>query len=231
MDVATGGLTPFTFDLPTDRFAVWSPDSARIVYSRSLSDLFEKAVNGTAERRLPGVHGIPTDWSRDGHSILIRSNDRDLWALIDGKPVRITETDFSESQGQFSPDGNWIAFASDESKRSEIYVQAFPKAGGQKFPISVAGGIEPRWRSDGTELFYLTPDGNLMSVAVKTAGNFERSAPKLSAPRLLFTPGSAVGFDYIVDKDGQRFLIRTAAKGIKANPVTVLTNWREMAKK
>src|SRR5262249_39833575 len=148
--------------------------------------------------------------SRDGRSILVRSIDGDLWALTDDKPVRITDTPFNESQGQFSPDGKWIAFVSNESRQREVYVQAFPK-GEEKFPISVAGGVQPRWRRDGRELFYIGLDGKLMAVAVKTEGGFEHSAPTRLFDVQLIDAGDA--FDYVVDDDGQRFLVRTPAKG------------------
>src|SRR5262249_32883272 len=102
LDVATSGLTRFTYDAPSDRFPVWSPDGSRIVYARSLANLYEKKLGGTGERELTGLLGIPTDWSRDGHSILIRSNDGDLWTVTDDKPIRITQTQYTESHGQFS---------------------------------------------------------------------------------------------------------------------------------
>jgi eukaryotic-like serine/threonine-protein kinase len=229
VDVATAGMTRFTFDPATDRSPVWSPDGSRVVYSRSQSDLYEKTVTGTGERRLTGVLGMPMDWSRDGRSILVRSNDGDLWALTDGKPVRITQTPFNETLAQFSPDGKWIAFVSSERRQPEVYVQAFP-FGGEQFPISIAGGTAPRWRSDGAELFYAALDGKLMSVAVKGAAGFEHAAPTLLFD-IQLNDASPNAFDYVVTGDGQRFLVRTPAKGAKANPVMVMTNWLALAKK
>jgi len=230
LDLATAGLTRFTFDAPTDRYPVWSPDSTRIVYARGLTYLYEKTVAGSGERQLMGVLGVPTDWSRDGRSILVRSNDGDIWALTDGKPLRITETQSSESQAQFSPDGKWIAFVSDESKRYEVYVQAFPTAG-EKFPISIAGGTQPRWRPDGKELFYLAPDGKLMAAAVTAGAGLEHSAPAPLFDLFQITETAAIGFDYIVDTDGQRFLVRTPGKDPKSNPVIVTTSWSALVKR
>jgi Tol biopolymer transport system component len=168
------------------------------------------------------------DWSRDGHSILVRSNDGDLWALVDEKPVQITHTPFNETQAQFSPDGRWIAFVSNETKQPEVYVQAYP-AGGEKFPISTAGGVQPRWRGDGAELFYVALEGKLMSVPVKSA-NFEHSAP---IPLFDFQYDTALpnGYDYVVASDGQRFMVRTPPKGSRPSPVVVVTNWLALAKK
>jgi Tol biopolymer transport system component len=229
VDVATAGMTRFTFDPAADRSPVWSPDSSRVVYSRSQSDLYEKTVTGTGERRLTGVLGLPMDWSRDGRSILVRSGDGDLWALTDGKPVRLTQTPFNETLAQFSPDGKWIAFVSNERRQQEVYVQAFP-SGGEKLAISTAGGTAPRWRGDGAELFYATFDGKLMSVAVKSTAGFEHSAPTPLFDVQL-NSASPNSFDYLVTGDGQRFLVRTPAKGAKANTVMVMTNWLALAKK
>jgi len=230
LDLATAGMTRFTFDPATDRFPVWSPDSSKIVYTRSQSYLYEKTASGTGERQLTGVLGVPTDWSRDGHSILVRSSDGDLWALTDGKAVRITQTPFNESQAQFSPDGKWIAFVSNESKQAEVYVQAFPAAG-EKFPISTAGGTQPRWRGDGAELFYVALDGKLMAVTVKTGAGFEHAAPAPLFDVQVTDSGTANVFDYLVAGDGPRFLVRTLAKGSRSSPVTVTTNWLALARK
>jgi Tol biopolymer transport system component len=230
MDMATGGLTRITFDPATHRFPVWSPDGTRIVYSRSQSYLLEKPITGGGERQLNGVLGIPTDWSRDGRSILMRSSEGDLWAITDGKPIRITETPFSEGQGQLSPDGKWLAFVSNETRQTEVYVQAFP-AGVGKAAISTGGGLEPRWRGDGTELFYVAADGKLMSVAVNGgAAGFEHAAP-VPLFDLQISDVNSNGYDYLADRDGQRFLVRTPAKGAQTSPVTVVTNWLSLARK
>jgi len=229
LDVGTGGMTRFTFDPQTDRAPVWSPDGTRIVYARSQADIYEKAIADAGERRLDGVRGMPMDWSRDRRSILVRSNDGDLWTLTDGKPVRLTETAFDETQAQFSPDGKWIAFVSNESKQREVYVQAF-QSGGEKFPISIAGGIQPRWRGDGAELFYASLDGKLMAVDIRSSTGFEHSAPKTLFD-VQANDAFANTFDYLAAPDGQRFLVRTPARGNKASPFTVMTNWLALAKK
>jgi dipeptidyl aminopeptidase/acylaminoacyl peptidase len=229
MDVATHGMTRFTLDPETDRWPVWSPDGTRVVYTRSQSRIYEKSISGTGERALTGVVGMPMDWSRDGRSILVRSSDGDLWTLTDGKPVRVTHTSYDETQAQFSPDGKWIAFVSNESRRAEVYVQAFPSAG-EKFPISVAGGTQPRWRADGAELFYMAPDGKLMAVSVKTSDGFEHASPT-ALFEIQGVDASINTFDYFVTGDGQRFLVRTPAKGTKRRPVVVMTNWLAFARK
>ena len=159
----------------------------------------------------------------------MRSSDGDLWVLTDGKPVRVTQTPFDETQAQFSPDGKWIAFVSNESRKTEVYVQAFP-AGGERFPISIAGGTAPRWRADGTELFYAALDGKMMAVSVKSDAGFEHAAP-VPLFDIQVSVFSANSFDYVVAGDGQRFLVRTPAQVTKTNPVVVMTNWLALAKK
>lgn len=230
LDLLSGAFTPFTFDQPNDRSPIWSPDGSLIVYTRSLAHLYEKTATGTADRELPGVLGIPTDWSRDGHHILVGGSDGDLWVVTDGKAVRVTQTSpYIEGQGQFSPDGKWVAFVSDESKRHEIYVQAFP-AGGEKFPISTDGGVQPRWRQDGKELFYVGLDGKLMGVPVTTGSTFERSSPVPLFDLPVYDVGGFI-FDYVVSGRGPRFLVHTPAKVAKPFPIRVTTNWFAVAKK
>ena len=117
------------------------------------------------------------DWSPDGRFLLYRSIDpktgSDIWALpLDGdrKPFPVVQTNFDERDGQFSPDGKWIAYQSNESGRFEIYVQPFPGPGG-KSQVSTNGGAQVRWRRDGKELFYIALDGRLMAVPIRLASN------------------------------------------------------------
>src|SRR5262249_36630279 len=150
------------------------------------------------------------DWSPDGRYLLYMAVDpktrSDLWVLPvasgtagDRKPVPYLRTPAWEAQGQFSPDGRWIAYTSDESGQSQIYVQSFP-AGGGKYQVSTGGGTQPRWRRDGKELFYIAADGKLMAVDVKTAPKFEIDVPKaLFDPHLLVSTGN-IYFRYDVAK-------------------------------
>jgi Tol biopolymer transport system component len=135
----------------------------------------------------------------------------DLWVLPlqgDRKPTPFLRTEFNESSGQFSPDGHWVAYTSDESGRDEIYVRDFSSGAAQgswdaagRWLISKSGGNSPRWRGDGKELFYVASDGKLMSVDVSAKPLF-----KAGAPRPLFQlPAGFIGGD--VSADGKRFLI------------------------
>jgi hypothetical protein len=141
----------------------------------------------------------------------------------------VVQTNFDEQQAQFSPDGKWIAYQSDESGRAEIYVQPFPGPG-NKWPISTNGGSQVRWRRDGKELFYVALDGRLMAVPIRVATN--AAPPEVGTPVLLFAPplGSAVQqadyrHQYMVSSDGQQFLVATVTEGANL-PITVILNWK-----
>src|SRR4029453_2593388 len=174
-------------------------DSARIAYASDrrgvVSDLYEKPIAGgeNEEQLLLATpeNKYPTDWSPDGRFVLYRTTGtktgQDLWTLpLDGdrKPLPIVQTTFDERNGQFSPDGQWIAYESNESGRSEIYVQSFPRAGGKR-QISTNGGAQARWRRDGTEVFYVALDNRLMAAAIRFEANGRAVEP--SSPVPLFT--------------------------------------------
>src|SRR5260370_27216602 len=126
------------------------------------------------------------DWSADGRFLLYHVIDPktkfDLWLLPlfgDQKPFPFLQTEFNERDGRFSPDGRWIAYASDESSTWQVYVHSFPASGG-KWLVSTNGGYFPAWRRDGKELFYVSADKKMMAVEVKGEGaTFERGVPKV----------------------------------------------------
>ncbi len=223
-----------------DQCPIWSPDGSHVAYFRGAPDLersglFKTAVNGTGtEERLMNLPARTTDWSPDGRFIVYnypsQKNRSDIWCLPlfgDRQYYTLLATEFAESQGQFSPDGHWLAYVSDESNNYEIYVQSFTaegKLGGNKVRVSPQGGNYPRWRRDGQELFYVATDGQMMAVAVKTGGTiFVAGAPvalfKTHLMPLLFSNPS----EYDVTPDGQRFLVGTLV-GTPA-PVSVILNW------
>ena len=174
-----------------DIFAVWSPNGGRIVFASNRDgafDLYQKVSTGAAGEELllkSSENKYPTDWSSDGRFILYHTvhpkTASDLWALPpegDRKPMLVLQTEFNERNGQFSPDGRWIAYASSESTPAQVYVQGFPKSGG-KFQVSTTGGGHPWWRRDGEELYYLSPERKLMAVEVSaTATTFETGRPR-----------------------------------------------------
>lgn len=152
-----------TFSSGLDMVPVWSPDSSRVVLTSNRQinqDLYVKNSDGTQEEK-PVVHADidvnPNDWSRDGKYILYTGGN-DLWfvALQDLKRSLFLKAPSVIRNGQFSPDGKWVAYASNESGRWEVYATSFPDARFKR-QVSTDGGEQPRWRSDGKELFYLSP--------------------------------------------------------------------------
>jgi hypothetical protein len=149
---------------------------------------------------------------------------------MDGKQKKFEflATRFEERSAQFSPNGRWVAYASDESGQPEIYVRPFPKEPSGEFKVSALGGVTPRWRQDGAELYYIAPDGMLMAVSFTATGG----VPTMGAPTALFPSHAVFGggwnvnitWQYDVDKDG-RFLINVLTGAGTGAPITVIQNW------
>src|SRR5262249_11437151 len=146
---------------------VWSPDGTEVVFSSNRSgvyNIYRKAISGSEEERLlakAASHQYVTDWSHDRRTIIFTDvdakTDSDILAMRadgQGQPWVVHRTPFNEYAGRLSPDGQWIAYSSDESGQPEIYVQRYP-SGLDRSPVSSQGGSEPQWRADGRELFYL----------------------------------------------------------------------------
>ena len=251
IEVGRGVPSRFTFDGAIDGGALWSPDGSHIVFWSSRNgvyDLFEKPASGTADEHpllVTSQSKIPLDWSRDGRFLLYGTQDpktaTDLWALPlmgERKPFAVLESRFDEIQGQFSPDGRWLAYASNESGRYEIYIRTFPEAGG-KWQVSAAGGVQPRWRRDGRELYYVAPDTRLMAVPTRLTPEthtLEAVTPAALFPTRLAAGGNIAGTgflsraQYAVAPDG-RFLMNIAADEAVASPITVVLNWTAGLKK
>ncbi len=232
-DLARGVRTRFTFDPGEERTAIWSRDSARVIYNSQRNtverDMFSKMSNGSSAETTILADGLskdPMDVSPDGRFLLYRVSAKtrnDIWIQpLDGsgKPSPFLAAEYNENYGRFSPDGKWIAYTGEESGQPQIYVVPFPGPGG-KWQISAAGGSFPRWRGDGRELFYVAPDGQMMSVAVDGS----TAAFRAETPRALFHAplASFVGYHYAVTADGPRFLINTAVP--TPLPVTVVSDW------
>jgi hypothetical protein len=184
----------------------------------------------------------PNGFSPDGRFLIYDDHTaqrQDLWILPiepppsgERKPIPFLVTQADETFGQFSPDGKWIAYSSDESGRREVYVQGFapdrvPAAAVSKSQISTAGGDKPRWRRDGTELYYIAPDRKMMAVSVKLGPPFE---PGVAVP--LFDTRVVGFFPYDVSPDG-RFLLYTPSEGDTpaSSPVTIVLNWQAALKR
>jgi Tol biopolymer transport system component len=245
-DFAVGASTRFTFG--QDAWPVWSPDGSRIAFVAGRADrpgLYQKASSsaGNQELLLPTPPGSSrlTDWSRDGRFLLYTSFDpalkADMWVLADPlgkaadrKASPFLRTEFNEGQGRFSPDGRWIGYTSDESGKNEIFVRPFNSSSARspqegKWMVSRGGGTEPRWRRDGKELFYLSPDGNVMALEVSTNAVFQPGVPKV----LFRAPPGATIWD--AAPDGQRFLFPVLVNDSARAPFTLVLNWQAALKK
>ena len=148
-----------------------------------------------------------------------------IFSGVERKPVPWLNTPFTETNGQFSPDGRWVAYQSNESGPFEIYVQPFPVASA-KWQISTSGGTMPRWRTDGHELFFIAPDARLMAAAVTTSDTTFETAPPVTLfqTRIVGEP-SQFKQQYAVSRDG-RFLIIETAEASTATPITLILNWK-----
>ena len=221
-----------------DIYAVWSPNGQQIAYGKGGLDSFGIATisrtgGESSEIFDSPMQEIPVDWSRNGRFILYRVQQApksiDLWAFPVGQPEKafpVTATNFDERLGEFSPDGKWVAFESNESGRYEIYVQAFPTSAG-KTTVSTGGGRQAKWSPDGGELYYVAPDARLMAVSLRIRTDAQQIEP--AAPVALFltrisgvTTGGS-GIEYDLSSDGKRFLMNTLVEQI-GTPITLILN-------
>jgi len=222
-----GISTQLTFtSAASDGFPVWSRDSSRIVFSSSRDgalSLYTKAANGAGKDELLFKSGASSvyaqDWSRDGRFLLYSlrgdagGRGLDLGKLsletkADGK-IELKEkeelylnTTAVESQGRFSPDGRFVAYAAGDGRMSDIYVQPFPDPQGQ-WKISEGGGSQPRWRGDGEEIYYVSPDSKMMAVEVSTTPDFKIGARKALFPVLIGSVRTSYEDRYDVTVDGK----------------------------
>jgi eukaryotic-like serine/threonine-protein kinase len=230
-DLTRGVSTRLHSDPTDEKSPVWLPDGSKILYRsdrKGVPDIYEIAVGVLgSERRLldqPGVQQ-PEDVSRDGRFLVYGNNTQttapEIWILPlngDPKPLPWLQTRFAERSPRFSPDGRWIAYESDESGDPEVYV-ARTEGGGEKQRLSPAGGRRPRWRRDGREMYYATPDGFLAAVPITPGKRLEAGAPVQ-----LFHLEAAIE-EYDVAPDGSRFLVSAPSEKVRESPIRVIVNW------
>jgi eukaryotic-like serine/threonine-protein kinase len=237
-DLQRDSAKRLTFDPSIDADPIWSPDGKRILFASSRGGLFQlyiKSADGGEDEKLLPLDAsdrgdkYPTAWSSDGKHILYERTTQAtaLWtAEMPGlKTRRLLQGPGTTKNGQFSPDGRWLAYTSNESGKWEIYITSFPELHG-KWQVSNTGGTQPRWRGDGKELFYLASDGKMTAVQL-TAGEHFDSGPPIplfqASAREQVAGSELVTYD--VAKDGQRFLIDTQMEKEGAFPMMVILNW------
>ena len=238
-----GQTTPskLTFDASQDNASpVWSPDGTRVAFSslrNGKRGLYVKLADNSRNEELvleSEVPVMPMSWS--GSRLIYWASDPktsgDIWSVDlagDKKPIAILQTNADERNPQVSPDGKWLAYSSNETGRSEVYIRPFPEGPG-KIQVSVDGGVFPRWRRDGKELYFmsLVALGSMMASDIRATG----ASVQREVPRLLFqtlyvggTHQRGQSHAFAVSSDAQRFLYpqleNPGALGRGANPLIV----------
>lgn len=250
-DIARATLSRFTFEGTFNQYAAWTPDGRSVSFTSNKTGalrIFWQAADGSGGLEPltdTTTVDVPFSWSPDGRSLAfigVREAGAQIWILNldDHSPGAVNgrkAQPFQQGRGfedapQFSPDGHWLAYASAESGRQEIYVRPYPGPGG-KWQISTEGGTEPVWNPKGRELFYRTGD-KMMAVDIDTQAGFVAGKPRqlFEGPYLANQIGNARA-NYDVSADGQRFLMIKSMQQGQAVPtqINVVLNWDEELKR
>ncbi len=240
IDLSRGVASRMTSDPGDERDPVWSPDGQEVAYWSSREGdhhLFRKGLSGQPPVPVTAARGTdsetrdrPEGWSADGKALFVKKlNGTTVWALPleEGAEIEtVLDLEHRLDEPEVSPDGQWLAYASEESgDRWEVYVQPYRRSG-ERVRVSLHGGGQPQWRGDARELFFLAADGRVMAVEVRegTAG------PEVSRPTALFElePSRAWVDHYAVSADGQRFLVRQSLQEEDQFEMHVILNWESL---
>ncbi len=249
IDIARAVPSRITFDPAQEWSPSWSADGSRIIFGSNRgghTHIYQKASSGVGNDELvfkSDDNEIPMHWSRDGQHIVFsrpktetNNRDSDTWILNmpgEKKAVPFVESPFEKTQARVSPDGRWLAYSTNESGMYQIVVQSFPDPNRGKWQITAQGGVEPKWRRDARELYYLSLDGKLMSVPLKSERTFEAGTPVVLFQTPLTVNRTSPERDrrYDVAPDG-RFLIVVPQTTSASTPVAAVVNWAaELARK
>jgi Tol biopolymer transport system component len=244
LDLGSGNLTRLTSNPANDWQVAWSPDSRRIAFAsdrNGRSSIYSKSIDSGEETllfQMPKQGAFPKGWSSDGRFLSMGVDGPDgtshIWALPlagDRKPFSLSQSSAREDSAVLSPDGQWIAYESDESGSTEIYVRPFARPG--KVRLSDAGGAQPRWRRDGREVFYVAGNRDMSSVAVTSVqGGATISA---ASPKPLFPTcaDASTGTQVVVrpratydaTADGTRFLLACGGPDANKPSIMVSVDW------
>ena len=243
-DVSGQRASQLTFDAGEDRSPVWTPDGERVLFLSQREGpygLYSKRADGTGQPEqlvsLEAYFPVPWSMTPDGRTLAYHHSTPETgWDLhsvdLEGEPLLepLLANHFQETHPEISPDGLWLAYASDESGQREIYVSPFSDPAEGKWRVSRDGGTEPVWSADGRELFYR--DGSaVLAVSVDTSSAFASGEPKL-----LFTGpyrrNRLHGHTYDVTPDGQKFImIRQSEVDTVGSEIIVIQNWSEELKR
>jgi Tol biopolymer transport system component len=234
LDLERRALTPLASSSQTDATPVWSANGDRLVFRsnrRGVHDLFIRPAHAGAEEQLlykSSAGMYPTDWSSDGTSIIFHTLDprtkHDIWSLnpTTGSARPVLRTPAHEAQGQLSRSGR-LAYTSNELGEPHVHVRTLDGSA-ESLNASPNGGFDPRWRADGHELFFIS-QGMLMAVDVSVAGRLEVRNAKALFPIPIQQTSAPYLSDFVVSKDGQRFLVKVPADPNGAGAITITLNW------
>ena len=243
IDVARGVPSRLTFGPGNHNVPIWAPDGRRVLFRSQIEgvqNLFVKAAEGLSEARplfQDDTNKTPSDWSPDGRVVMYVLPGDDLMGVdvVTRKTFPIARTPANEGWGEFSPDGRFVAYQSNESGRFEIYVRTFPGEDG-KWLLSVAGGTQPRWRRDGKELYYIAPDDRLMAVPITPDASGRTLEIRAAVPLFRSSLVAAGGINvitiaagpkqqYDVAPDGRFLMVVPAADSATPTPISIVIDW------